>query len=112
MGTKPSLEIQTEDRRVTTGTCSQCHAENKVPADLQRNSVVAEIYLRAWFGTHECERRTMKCPYCGEETSIGTAAMFDTVFMSRKQCEGCKREFLIVNDIPMTEAQYAQSKEY
>ncbi len=53
----------------------------------------------------------MKCPYCGEETSMGTAAMFDTVFMSRKQCERCKREFLIVNDIPMTETQYAQSKE-
>jgi hypothetical protein len=46
------------------------------------------------------------CPYCKKETSIGTAALFDTVFMSRKICDQCDREFLIVNDVPMTQEQY------
>jgi hypothetical protein len=27
------------------------------------------------------------CPYCKQETGIGTAALFDTVFMSRKICD-------------------------
>jgi transposase-like protein len=46
------------------------------------------------------------CPYCKQETGIGTAALFDTVLMSRKTCEKCGREFLIVNDMPMTQEQY------
>jgi len=46
------------------------------------------------------------CPYCKLETGIGTAALFDTVLMSRKTCDKCGREFLIVNDVPMTKEQY------
>jgi len=46
------------------------------------------------------------CPYCNQETGIGTAALFDTVLMSRKTCDKCGREFLIVNDVPMTQEQY------
>jgi len=46
------------------------------------------------------------CPYCKKETSIGTAALFDTVFMSRKICDQCGREFMIVNDVGMTQEQY------
>ena len=34
------------------------------------------------------------------------AALFDTVFMSRKTCEICGREFLILNDIPMKVKDY------
>jgi uncharacterized protein (DUF983 family) len=43
----------------------------------------------------------MICPHCHQETGIGTAALFDAVFMSRKTCEMCGREFLIVNDVAM-----------
>jgi hypothetical protein len=50
----------------------------------------------------------MTCPYCKEETGIGSAGIFDTILMSRKQREGCGREFLIVNSVPMTREQYAQ----
>jgi len=46
------------------------------------------------------------CPHCKQETGIGTAALFDTVLMSRKTCDKCGREFLIVNDVPMTKEQY------
>ena len=46
------------------------------------------------------------CPHCGEQTGVGTAALFDSILMSRKECEKCGREFLIVNDVPMTEDQY------
>jgi transcription elongation factor Elf1 len=40
------------------------------------------------------------CPYCNKETGVGTAALFDKVLMSRKTCEQCGQEFLIVNDVP------------
>jgi transposase-like protein len=42
----------------------------------------------------------MTCPYCKQETGIGSAALFDTILMSRKKCERCGREFLIVNGVP------------
>jgi hypothetical protein len=48
----------------------------------------------------------MTCPHCHQETGIGTAALFEHIFISRKTCEKCEKEFLIVNDIPMTEEQY------
>jgi len=48
------------------------------------------------------------CPYCQQETGIGTAALFDHVFMSRKKCERCGKEFLIVDGVPMTQEQYAR----
>jgi len=51
---------------------------------------------------------TCICPYCKQETGLGTAALFDSVLMSRKTCENCGREFLIVNDVSMTEEQYRQ----
>lgn len=44
------------------------------------------------------------CPYCKQETGVGTAALFDHVFMSRKQCERCGKEFLIVNGEPIPES--------
>jgi len=47
------------------------------------------------------------CPHCKQETGIGTAALFDHVFMSRKRCEKCGKEFLIVDGIAMTEEQYS-----
>jgi hypothetical protein len=53
----------------------------------------------------------MICPHCHEETGIGSAALFDTILMSRKRCEKCAREFLIVNGIPMTPEQYAAKAE-
>jgi hypothetical protein len=46
----------------------------------------------------------VRMPYCNQEDGIGTTALFDTVLMSRKICEKCG-EFLIVNDVPMTEQQ-------
>jgi len=48
------------------------------------------------------------CPHCKHVTGIGTAALFDHVFMSRKRCEKCGKDFLIVDSIPMTEEQYAR----
>ena len=45
-------------------------------------------------------------PYCKQKTGVGTASLFHTVLMSRKTCDKCGREFLIVNDVPMTKEQY------
>jgi hypothetical protein len=50
---------------------------------------------------------TCICPYCKQETGVGTAALFDTVFSSRKTCEKCGREFLIVNDLSLRSEDYS-----
>ena len=50
----------------------------------------------------------MICPHCHKQTGIGTASVFDHVLMSRKICEKYGREFLIVNDVPLTEELYRQ----
>ena len=47
------------------------------------------------------------CPHRKQDTGVGTAALFEHVFMSRKKCEKCGKEFLIVNGVPMTQEQYA-----
>ena len=49
----------------------------------------------------------MKCPYCGQEIGIGIAALADEAFLLRTQCEKCRKEFLIVEGIPMTDKQYS-----
>jgi hypothetical protein len=49
---------------------------------------------------------TVKCPHCGEQTGIGGAASFDAILLARKTCEHCRLEFLIVDDVPMTEEQH------
>jgi hypothetical protein len=49
------------------------------------------------------------CPYCKQETGIGTAALFDTVLISQEICEKCGCEFLIVNDVPVNREQYDRS---
>lgn len=41
-------------------------------------------------------------------TRIGSAALFDYFFMSRKTSENCGRDFLIVEGVPMTEEQYSR----
>ena len=47
------------------------------------------------------------CPYCKQETGVGTAELFDTVLMSRKTCDKCGRSFLIVNDVPLRSEDYS-----
>jgi hypothetical protein len=49
------------------------------------------------------------CPQYKQETGIGTAGIFDHVFMSRKKCERCGKEFLIVNGVPMKPEDYQAS---
>jgi uncharacterized protein (DUF983 family) len=54
---------------------------------------------------------TCVCPYCKQETGVGMAALFDTALMSRKTCEKCGGEFLIVNDVQIKEEQYKQESQ-
>jgi DNA-directed RNA polymerase subunit RPC12/RpoP len=51
--------------------------------------------------------RPMKCPHCGQEIGIGTAALAGHAYLLRTQCEKCGKEFLIVDGFPMTEEQYS-----
>lgn len=68
--------------------------------------------IKARFGVIEEQKGkqlkflAVKCPHCGEITGIGGASLFETISMSRKKCEQCGEEFLIVNDVPMTEEEY------
>jgi hypothetical protein len=52
------------------------------------------------------KRKTVKCPSCGEQTHIGIAGVFEQVHIARTECEHCRIEFLIVDDVPMTREQY------
>ena len=46
------------------------------------------------------------------ETLVFGAEHFDTIDMGRETCTHCGQEFLIVNDIPMTEQQYRDGKRF
>jgi len=62
------------------------------------------LYLRAKGGLAASGRlnpftpASVRC--CKQETGVGTAALFAKVLMSRKTCEECGSEFLIVDDVP------------
>jgi hypothetical protein len=54
---------------------------------------------------------TYTCPHCGQDSNDPKADLFDTIRIGRLMCAHCAREFLVVNDVPMTEEQYRQSKQ-
>jgi transcription elongation factor Elf1 len=49
---------------------------------------------------------TFSCPHCGLETSVFGASKFATIVFGRARCDHCRQEFLIVNDIAVTEEEY------
>jgi DNA-directed RNA polymerase subunit RPC12/RpoP len=49
----------------------------------------------------------MKCPHCGQEIGIGTAALAGHAYLLRTQCEKCGKEYLILDGFPITEEQYS-----
>jgi hypothetical protein len=46
------------------------------------------------------------CPYCKEKTDVQGAANLWMVFAAIAPCEHCGKEFVIVENFPMTEPQY------
>jgi transcription elongation factor Elf1 len=50
------------------------------------------------------------CPYCKAETDVVGTADFATIDLGRAICEHCGKEFIIVENLPMTEEQYRASK--
>ena len=44
------------------------------------------------------------CPHCQSQTAIPGG--FDSIDVGRFTCEHCRTEFLIIDNIPMTEVQY------
>jgi transcription elongation factor Elf1 len=50
------------------------------------------------------------CPYCEKETDVTCGADFATIDIGRAVCEHCGKEFIIVENYPMTEEQYLASK--
>jgi hypothetical protein len=51
-----------------------------------------------------------KCAHCGQETNDPKAALFDSIFMARVTYQHCLREFLVVDDVAMTEEQHREKK--
>lgn len=49
----------------------------------------------------EIGERKFECPNCHKQTTHWTP--MDTIRMARSVCEHCKKEYLIVDDVPMTE---------
>jgi len=49
---------------------------------------------------------TFTCPHCRKQTEHPQALAFDKLMMSRASCRHCGKEFLIVDDVPMTPAEY------
>jgi hypothetical protein len=46
------------------------------------------------------------CPHCKEQTSIPGG--FDSIEVGIFTCDNCHAEFLIIDDVAMTEEQYRQ----
>jgi transposase-like protein len=90
--------------------CPQCKAQIE-PAQIRRIGFdeIKCPWCDAIFQARKSEGIT--CPHCHDETGIETAAALDQTFMSRKACEKCDREFLIVDGVPMTEDQYSRKSE-
>jgi transposase-like protein len=85
--------------------CPKCQAVIE-PAQIRRINF-DEIQCPWCDAIFEPRKTTgMICPHCHQETGIGTAAALDQIFMSRKACEKCGKEFLIVDGVPMSEDQY------
>jgi len=72
----------------------------------EAGSILGAFLPSCWAQKGGTILKTCICPYCKLETGIGTAALFNTVLMSRKTFDKCGRQFVIVNDAPMTEEQY------
>jgi hypothetical protein len=49
---------------------------------------------------------TFECPYCSEPTQYPPADYVHSVLLAHATCQKCGGGFLIVNDKPMTEAEY------
>jgi len=46
------------------------------------------------------------CPYCQERTDVPRAVNFWMVHAASEACEHCGKQFIIVDNSAMTEAQY------
>jgi DNA-directed RNA polymerase subunit RPC12/RpoP len=57
---------------------------------------------------HRGTQMTYICPHCGQDANDPKADLFDSISMGRLTCANCAREFLVVDDVPMTEEQYRQ----
>jgi predicted RNA-binding Zn-ribbon protein involved in translation (DUF1610 family) len=48
--------------------------------------------------------RKMTCPHC--EVALIVGSPMSRIFMAEGKCPNCERDFLIVNDVPMTSSEY------
>ena len=64
------------------------------------------VFLLAWIlQLGQCPMLT--CPHCGKETTYPFAAEFKRADAGRFICGHCKKEFFVLDNVPMTKRQYA-----
>jgi transposase-like protein len=49
----------------------------------------------------------LTCPHCGQPTNYPFAAEFNRVDAGRLICGHCKKEFFVLDNVPLTKRQYA-----
>jgi hypothetical protein len=49
----------------------------------------------------------LTCPHCGQPTNYPFAAEFNRVDAGRFICGHCKKEFFVLDNVPLTKRQYA-----
>jgi hypothetical protein len=50
------------------------------------------------------------CPYCKNQTKVPGATPFTTIFVAKATCQQCSKEFIVVDNVPLTQEQYRESK--
>jgi transcription elongation factor Elf1 len=50
------------------------------------------------------------CPYCGRRTTLFGASDIESIAYGRAKCDHCGQDYMIVNDIPMTEKEYDEGR--
>jgi hypothetical protein len=59
-----------------------------------------------WEFSYNLYAAMFACPYCQERTDVPKAVNFWMVHAASAACEHCGKQFVIVDDTLMTEAQY------
>ncbi len=67
-----------------------------------------DLHLKHEMNTGEFHDREMTCPHC--KLTLLVSSPMNTILMAWRICPHCDEEFLIVNDVPMTKAEYDRSQ--
>jgi len=53
--------------------------------------------------------RVFPCPYRKKQTKVPGATPFTTIFLAKASCQACSKEFIVIDNVPLTQEQYRES---